>query len=234
MSLPANPTPDIQDEEDLSLALQTIEQRAVSLDEAMPSSETIWDTLDQLFQQGSDANALQLIQDETTNILRMTESLDQSFRSAINIAQTLKEQRDAHLKKLEDITDAIKTVDTNVPEIEELVDGVREEAEQALTDLQIAIRRQDRRVPEIDDLVESVHDEAIEDAETYLADTMWEQVHDEIFQSTPLEFDEVDDLIDILTGGAMVQLPSDHDLWFDLVTWINSFKEAAAAYREGR
>lgn len=101
----------------------------------------------------------------------------------------------------------------------------RDQTRQALDELRRALDEIDTSVPEIEQLYEYV----TENAEMGFLEMMWEFLTDHIMMTSPLEYYEANELLDILTGDVILD---DSPLWADLRDWMKrAVQEAEGSAR---
>jgi hypothetical protein len=113
------PTPDLVDQE-VDRTLIAVQQHVSDLADPRDSAGAIGDALDRLYTTGADAEAVEAIHTHAVEMLETSQSLHQVVQTTLEMARALREQRE-HLRL------AIAEIDTSVPEIEELVETIREE-----------------------------------------------------------------------------------------------------------
>ncbi len=114
--------------------LAVLEETVHNLAIPVQSAELIADALNFLAEHGADDKAAVLndIYDATSAMLQTAQQLDQGFRASLNIAKTLRQQREDARQALADLKEAIDTCDVENPEIEALAESIREEQDEML------------------------------------------------------------------------------------------------------
>jgi sugar/nucleoside kinase (ribokinase family) len=115
----STPTPELVDQE-VDRALAAVQQHVNDLADPRDSAGAIADALDRLYATGADAGTVNTIHAHAVEMLETSQSLHQVVRTTLEMARALREQR-------ERLRQAIADVDISVPEIEELVETIREE-----------------------------------------------------------------------------------------------------------
>jgi sugar/nucleoside kinase (ribokinase family) len=115
----STPTPELVDQE-VDRALAAVQQHVNDLADPRDSAGAIADALDRLYATGADADTVNTIHAHAVEMLETSQSLHQVVRTTLEMARALREQR-------ERLRQAIADVDVSVPEIEELVETIREE-----------------------------------------------------------------------------------------------------------
>jgi prefoldin subunit 5 len=115
----STPSPDLVDQE-VDRALEAVQQHVNDLADPRDSAGAIADALDRLYATGADADTVNTIHTHAVEMLETSQSLHQVVRTTLEMARALREQR-------ERLRQAIADVDISVPEIEELVETIREE-----------------------------------------------------------------------------------------------------------
>ena len=98
--------------------------------------------------------------------------------------------------------------------------GQRESARQSLVELKAAIANIDTDVPEINDLWQAAEESASEWLMYSLYDP-WENVVEQLINTTPLEEEEASKLIGVLTE----EFDPEHYLWDELRDWVRRADE---------
>ena len=98
--------------------------------------------------------------------------------------------------------------------------GQRESARQSLVELKAAISNIDTDVPEINDLWQAAEESASEWLMYSLYDP-WENVVEQLINTTPLEEEEASKLIGVLTE----EFDPEHYLWDELRDWVRRADE---------
>jgi len=150
--------------------------------------------LDELWNQGADKDAINAISSNTVALLESAQKLNASFRASMDIAQKLREQREAARIELAELKTALDEVDLSIPAIEALVEGIEEEA--------------------------------VETAEMFAMEMMWDHYIDRITDETPLTYSEALSLMSRLTDDAG-DIDVDHYLWDELKDWMRRCDEYA-------
>jgi hypothetical protein len=112
-------SPDLVDRE-VDRALAAVEQHVNDLADPRDSAGAIADALDRLYASGADAGTVNAIHAHAVEMLETSQSLHQVVQTTLEMARALREQR-------ERLRQAIAEMDTSVPEIEDLVETIREE-----------------------------------------------------------------------------------------------------------
>jgi sugar/nucleoside kinase (ribokinase family) len=111
--------PDLVDEE-VDRTLVAVQQHVSDLADPRDSAGAIADALDRLYATGADAETVNAIHAHAVEMFETSQSLHQVVHTTLEMARALREQR-------ERLRQAIADVDISVPEIEELVETIREE-----------------------------------------------------------------------------------------------------------
>jgi hypothetical protein len=133
--LPNNATPiPVQDEQeqetDYTTELATLSQRIGDLVDPGQAAYDIGNVLETLYAKGTDAEALETIQAGAEKLLETSDQLLQAFKTTVEIARALQQQRNQASQKLAQLRQAIAEEDWNQPEIEQLIESIREQIEE--------------------------------------------------------------------------------------------------------
>ena len=111
--------PDLVDQE-VDRALAAVQQHVNTLADPRDSAGALADALDRLYATGADVDTVDTIHAHAVEMLETSQSLHQVVRTTLEMARALREQR-------ERLRQAIAEGDISVPEIDELVETIRQE-----------------------------------------------------------------------------------------------------------
>lgn len=106
--------------------LLAIQQRVVALADPSALVDGVLADLDRLYQDGADPGVLNAIEDSTADLLAHARQLHDTVTATVELARTLRTQREEARQALDELRSAVRTVDTDVPEIEELYEAIEE------------------------------------------------------------------------------------------------------------
>jgi len=107
-------------------ALLVIQQRVSALVDPELIGDDISMRLDRLHADGADPGVLDALADNAADLIDQTNTLADHLRTAIHSARALREQRELARRALEDFKAAVRNVDTDVPEVEEMYEAIQE------------------------------------------------------------------------------------------------------------
>jgi hypothetical protein len=107
-------------------ALTTLEARASALADPSAAIDTIVNALDYLDESGADPAALDEIHASAEELVESIQALDNISKDSVDLAKSLRQQREEARQALAELKEAIESADTSVPEIEMLWSAVEE------------------------------------------------------------------------------------------------------------
>jgi predicted nuclease with TOPRIM domain len=122
------------------------------------------------------------------------------------------------------IIDASTQALRSAVELAQRIQQQRDQAEEALQRLRQAMDELNTDMPEIQAMFESVEEMLMDETWTYIFDTLYEVVYDNVFSNTGLDYNESVTLIELLTDYTIRE---DHPLWDELRAWMAKVQHAA-------
>lgn len=106
--------------------LLTVQQRLNALVDPAEIADDVEARLDRLFAEGADPGVIDAIADNTADLVDQAHVLQDNLRTTLETARALRDQREQARQALENLREAMRNVDTDVPEIEELYEAIEE------------------------------------------------------------------------------------------------------------
>lgn len=125
-----NETPAADQEIDARLAV--VQEAVSTLANPIPILEDIEAELDILNEEEADPEALNAIHTNAITLLDAQQRLAAAFMTTLELAKTLKDQREATRRTLADLQRAVEECDVENPDIEALAESIREEQDEML------------------------------------------------------------------------------------------------------